>query len=187
MFGQRFRQDENAFLICAFGSLDPFKREMRRVRKEFGLADKEIEFKDFGMGPIQRALPAYLETLNGYVPGLLFTLVVDKRLKSLFGSSHKSTLETLAQMLEARGVGRRRPHVAEKVMRVACTPFFQKAFLRSASRSPNLIRGLPPLADHDHIYIVARATGTNQPHATREREFRDRTAAPFRRDWARLI
>jgi hypothetical protein len=129
VFGQRFRQDENAFLICAFGSLDPFKREMRRVRKEFGLADKEIEFKDFGMGPIQRALPAYLETLNGYVPGLLFTLVVDKRLKSLFGSSHKSTLETLAQMLEARGVGRRRPHVAEKVMRVVHTAAFLTALL----------------------------------------------------------
>jgi hypothetical protein len=118
-----------AFLICAWGSLDPFKREMKRVRKEFGLADKEIEFKDFGMGPIQRALPAYLETLNGYVPGLLFTLVVDKRLKSVFGSSHKSTLETLAQMLEERGFGRRRPHVAEKVMRVVHTAAFLTALL----------------------------------------------------------
>jgi alpha-D-ribose 1-methylphosphonate 5-triphosphate synthase subunit PhnI len=42
----------------------------------------------------------------------------DKRLKSLFGSSEKSTLMALTQMLQERGFGRRRPHVAEKVMRV---------------------------------------------------------------------
>jgi hypothetical protein len=117
------------FLICSWGSLDVFKREMKRVRKEFSLGDKEIEFKDFGMGEIQRALPSYLETLNGYVPGLLFTLVVDKRLKSLFGSSHKSTPEALAQMLEERGFGKRRPHVAEKVMRVVHTAAFLTALL----------------------------------------------------------
>jgi hypothetical protein len=118
-----------AFLICAWGPLDPFKREMKRVRKESGLGDKEIEFKDFGMGPIRRALPAYLERLNGYVPGLLFSLVVDKRLTSLFGSSHKSTPETLARMLEQRGFGRYRPHVAEKVMRVVHTAAFLTALL----------------------------------------------------------
>jgi hypothetical protein len=27
----------------------------------------------------------------------------------------------------------------------------------------SFIRGLPPLAGHDHIYIVARTTGTDQP------------------------
>ena len=46
-----------AFLICAWGSLTVFKREMERVRKQFSLGSKEIEFKDFRMGEIQRALP----------------------------------------------------------------------------------------------------------------------------------
>jgi hypothetical protein len=41
------------------------------------------------MGTIQRALPSYLETLNGYVPGLLFTLIVEKRLVSLFGAHNR--------------------------------------------------------------------------------------------------
>jgi hypothetical protein len=118
-----------AFLICAWGSLSVFKREMKRVREEFGLRSKEIEFKDFGMGEIQRALPSYLEILNGYVPGLLFTLVVDKRLKSLFGSPDKSTLVALMQMLEERGFGKRRPHFAGKVMRVVHTAAFLTALL----------------------------------------------------------
>jgi hypothetical protein len=118
-----------AFLICAWGSLGPFQSEMKRVRREFGLGDKEIEFKDFGMGPIRRALPTYLETLNGYVPGLLFTLIVEKRLKSLFGAQHKSTAQMLARMLEEREFGRYRPHVAEKVLRVVHAAAFLTALL----------------------------------------------------------
>jgi hypothetical protein len=118
-----------SFLICAWGSLTVFKSEMKRNRDKFRLGTKEIEFKDFGMGIIQRALPSYLETLNGYVPGLLFTLVVDKRLKSLFGAPHKSTLMALTGMLEERGFGKPRPQVAEKMMRIVHTAAFLTALL----------------------------------------------------------
>ena len=83
--------DTYSFLICGWGSLHPFWQQMQQVRKRFAMGSKEIAFKDFGMGVIQRALPSYLETLNGYVPGLLFTLVVDKRTVSLFGSRDRST------------------------------------------------------------------------------------------------
>jgi len=141
-----------AFLICAWGSLTVFKREMKRVRKEFGLGSKEIEFKDFGMGAIRRALPSYLETLNGYVPGLLFTVVVDKRLKSLFGSCHKSTLMGLMRMLEERGFGKRRPDVAEKVMRVVHTAAFLTPLLGHGGQK------IFWMSDHDAIFPIRKCT-----------------------------
>jgi hypothetical protein len=121
--------DTYSFLICGWGSLDPFRQQMRQVREKFAMGSKEIGFKDFAKGPIQRALPSYLETLNGYVPGLLFTLVIDKRLVSLFGARHRSTTKALAGILEERGFGARKPLVAEKVMRVIHTAAYLTALL----------------------------------------------------------
>jgi hypothetical protein len=121
--------DTYSFLICGWGSLDPFRQQMRQVREKFAMGSKEIEFKDFGMGVIQRMLPSYLETLNGYAPGLLFTLVVNKRLVSLFGAPDRSTARALAQILEDGGFGARKPLVAEKVMRVIHTAAYLTALL----------------------------------------------------------
>jgi hypothetical protein len=90
---------------------------------------KEIEFKDFGMGAIQRALPSYLDTLNGYVPGLLFNLIVDKRILSLFGPRNRATGRALAQSLKESGVGDLKPQVAEKMLRVVHTAAYLTALL----------------------------------------------------------
>ena len=74
-----------------------------KVRAKYSLGDKEIAFKDFGMARIRNALPTFLETLNGYVPGLLLTLVVlEKRIVSLFGPPTKSTGAALTQMLDRK-------------------------------------------------------------------------------------
>lgn len=118
-----------SFLICAYGSLDPFRSEMKKVRAKCGLGDKEIAFKYFGMGAIQRALPAYLNALNDQVPGLLFTLVVEKKIVSLFGPSSNSTLRTLSQLLEQHGFGKLKPRVAEKTLRVVHTAAYLTALL----------------------------------------------------------
>ena len=118
-----------SFLICAFGSLDVFWERMKDLRTNSGLGTKEIEFKDFGMGVVRNALSAYLELLNGYVPGLLFTLVVDKRISSLFGPQKRSTRAFLSQHLEAKGVGKFKPPIAEKAFRVVHTAAFLTALL----------------------------------------------------------
>ncbi|SRR5579862_747644 len=118
-----------SFLLCAWGSLEFFRREMRAIRTKFAMGTKEIEFKDFGMALIRNALPAYLEALNGYVPGLLFTLVVDKRIVSLFGPQDQATTRTLARMLEEKGFGTVTPRVAEKLLRVVHTSAFLTALL----------------------------------------------------------
>jgi hypothetical protein len=118
-----------SFLICAWGSLGTFWGKMKELRATCGLGDKEIAFKDFGMGVMRNALPLYLDLLNGYVPGLLCTLVVDKRIVSLFGRQHRSTAVALSQQLEEKGVGTLKPPIAEKALRVVHTAAFLTALL----------------------------------------------------------
>ena len=79
------RYQTYSFLVCAFGSLDPFKGQMAKLRASSYIGDKEIAFKDFRMGQLQRMLPSYLRLVDQYVSGLVFTLVVDKKIPSLFG------------------------------------------------------------------------------------------------------
>ncbi|WKA29781.1 hypothetical protein [Bradyrhizobium roseum] len=118
-----------SFLICAWGSLDTFRMKMKELRSECGLGDKEIEFKDFGMGVVRNALLPYLDVLNGYVPGLLFTVVVHKRIVSLFGPQGRSTGNALVKRLEEQGFGKLKPQVAEKALRVVHTAAFLTALL----------------------------------------------------------
>jgi hypothetical protein len=106
-------------LVCGWNLKDVFLENMKSVRRKHGLADKEIAFKDFGMGQLQRSLPDYLNALN-LLPGFLFTLIVDKRVSSLFGPTRdrKSTREFITQTLETAGFGKRKPEVNEKLLRV---------------------------------------------------------------------
>ena len=48
-----------SFLVCAFGSLEPFKQQMAALRAKSDIRGKEIAFKDFRWGPLRRMLPAY--------------------------------------------------------------------------------------------------------------------------------
>jgi hypothetical protein len=118
-----------SFLVCAFGSLGPFKRQMAALRKKAGIGHKEIAFKDFGMGQLRRMLPPYLRLIDQYVLGLVFTLVVDKSIASLFGPPGPETLRQLATALEERGYGNVVPKVAEKLFRVVHTTAFLLALL----------------------------------------------------------
>lgn len=63
-----------SFLVCALQQTGSFQRIMSDIRSNHKLGRKEISFKDFGYGPISRALDDYLAALD-MVPGLLFTMV----------------------------------------------------------------------------------------------------------------
>ena len=101
---------------------------MSAVRQRHGLGTKEIAFKDFRLGQVQRSLPDYLTALN-VVPGFLFTLAVDKRLTSLFGPQGKETRELIAQALAQTGAGERKPEVNEKLLRVVHVAAFLTGLL----------------------------------------------------------
>ncbi len=140
-----------SFLLCAYGSLETFRRKMKELRANCSLGNKEIEFKDFGMGVVRNAVPAYLELLNGYVPGLLFTVLVDKRISSLFGPQDRSTSVTLSRGLEEQGFGKLKPQIAEKALRVVHTAAFLTALLGHEGQK------IFWMSDHDAICADAEA------------------------------
>ena len=107
-----------SILICAFGSLDPFKLKMAELRSASNIGRKEIAFKDFRMGQLRRMLPSYLRLVDGFISGLLFTMVVDKSIPSLFGPSTPEHFQKLTSELAGRGFGAMTPKVAEKLFRV---------------------------------------------------------------------
>ena len=107
-----------SFLVWPFGSLDPFKQQMAMLRAKSGIGGKEIAFKDFRWGPLRRMLPAYLRLCDGYISGLLFTLVVDKTIPSLFGPGDTETTRRMTDALERTGYGSVTPRVGEKLFRI---------------------------------------------------------------------
>ena len=93
-------------LICALGALGPLRLQMQEIRARHCLNKKEIAFKDFGMGQVQRALPDFLRAADSIV-GFLCTLAVSKKLTSVFGMPNRATQEgTLGTCLGHVGLGR---------------------------------------------------------------------------------
>ena len=107
-----------SFLITGLELAGHFQGSMAEIRRRHGLETTEIAFKRFREGRMRAALPDYLRALNNLLPGLLFTLVVDKRIKSLFGAESRQDREFVRRLLEDAGLGRRKPDVNEKAMRV---------------------------------------------------------------------
>lgn len=105
------------FLVCAWNQTDLFKDNMTKIRETYGLDNpfKEIAFKHFRYGPIQRALNDYLLSLNNLVNGLLLTVVIDKSIGSMFGVPAHSARKLAAKTLEDSGFGIWKPKVAEKI------------------------------------------------------------------------
>ena len=115
-------------LLCPWSCCGAFQQQMNKVRAAHGLGTKEIAFKDFRMGQLLRALPEYLELLD-MMPGFLLTLVVDKGIDSLYEGGGVRPSKRLSALLETHGFGRRKPKVAEKLLRVVDTAAFLTALL----------------------------------------------------------
>lgn len=120
-----------SFLICSPRHLEHFEREMGSIRLTYGLNDpfKEMKFEHLHYGPIARALHDYLIALNNYVPGLLFTLIVEKKILSLFAKDAKQMQKYLTQVLRDNGFGIWKPEVAEKMLRIVHTVAYFIALL----------------------------------------------------------
>ena len=114
-----------SILVCGWNYIGPFAQRMSEIRRVHALEEKEISFKDFRMGQLRRALPDYLIALNNLLPGFLCTLVVDKKISTLFGPDGNK----LAEMLQAEGVGEWKPVVTEKLLRITHTAGFLTTLL----------------------------------------------------------
>ncbi|MEJ6079735.1 hypothetical protein MT391_14520 [Vibrio sp. 1-Bac 57] len=106
-----------SFLVCGWNHSHGLEIEMKKIREKYGLGDKEISFKDFRFGPIKRALPDYLNALDNYVFGMLFTVIIDKKAGPFFNIRTEEGL-SVSQHLKANNLGVWKPKVAEKLMRI---------------------------------------------------------------------
>ncbi len=130
-----------SILVCGWNHSFGFLSEMEPIRTRYGLADKEISFKDFRYGPISRGLRAYLRALDTCVVGLLYTLVVDKALGTLFRVGQSQPPH---EVLAEEGY-RWPPRAAEKLLRVTHTAAYLTALL---SREGQKVFWM---TDHDDI------------------------------------
>jgi hypothetical protein len=112
-----------SFLFNEFGSRDLFLDQMQEIRHEFCLDSpfKEIAYKDLGYGPIHRSLEKYLTIANNTINGLLFTLIIDKKIASVIGQNAKSTPQGIKKILGDADLGNYKPEVAEKAVRIIHT------------------------------------------------------------------
>ncbi len=137
------RYNVYSILICGMNMASGFHDRVVKVRADHALGDKEISFKDLNMGQMRRAMPEFLEAAD-QLPGLLYTVAVDKRIRSVFGSE-PDTLKKMAQILEDVGLGIRPPKTAEKLMRIVHLVAYFVALLSADKQSVFW------MTDHDEI------------------------------------
>lgn len=118
-----------SILICAFNVRANFHAQVREIREQFGLASKEIAYKDLRMGQMRRALPRYLAAAD-LIPGFLCTVAVDKHIKSVFQADDRD-IKRLGALLEGEDLGTWKPAVAEKLLRVTHMAAYLVALLGS--------------------------------------------------------
>jgi len=124
-----------------------YQKAIKEIREVYGLNNpyKEISFKDLNYGPLKRALPVYLKMLDQSVNGLVFTLLVDKRVVSLLGENTKQTLSLAAQQMSELGLGQWNPNTVEKLQRILATlAYFTNLLVPSGKK-------IFWMTDHDSI------------------------------------
>jgi hypothetical protein len=116
-----------SFLIVDYGWLEGFGQAMDRIRSEHGLGSREISFKELGSGAITAAVPKIVREAD-MLPGLLFTLVVNKRLKSIIGAD-EALADARLQLDRANITSWQKPRELEGAVRKVHTVAYWLAML----------------------------------------------------------
>ena len=105
-----------SFLFADYDSVaSGFDYSMQALRRKYfkEYPEKEIAFKDIKNGHIKNSLWDYLCEAGNTIHGLLFTLVIDRRIKSMFGDI-KSNAKSFSNQTQVEW----KPKVAEKLFRI---------------------------------------------------------------------
>lgn len=87
-----------SFLFADYGALEIFDQKVKEIRQKCGIPfNREIKFEQLRSGDMQRALPLLLRAADE-IPGLLFSLVVDKRVPSVIGGGEDIDTTLKAQL-----------------------------------------------------------------------------------------
>ncbi|BEP54806.1 hypothetical protein GmRootV118_20500 [Variovorax sp. V118] len=109
-----------SFLILGFNVAATFKKQSEDLRRKHKILKpfSEFKFNKLTSGPRSRALPEFLQMIDGSVHGAVVTIAIDKRIHSVFGGTRKESFPVMEEQLFAMGLGRWRGATAEKVLRV---------------------------------------------------------------------
>lgn len=109
-----------SFLFLSYTKRGPFVQKMQELRKQHNLLESysEFKYKDLKFGPRSRALPKYLELIDSFIHGALITVVIDKRIATVFGTTKQQAHPLIVEQLEKFGLGTWDGKAAEKALRV---------------------------------------------------------------------
>lgn len=108
-----------SFLVCDMHAAKHFTEiGMNEIREKNSLGTKEIAFKDLRHGPTKRSLKGYLDLLDKSVPGFLYSVVIDKKISTVFDRPDKKIPKHIVKTIESYGFGKWKPAIAEKMLRV---------------------------------------------------------------------
>ena len=131
------------FLIVDFGALGTFERAVQEIRRDHGLGSREISFKELNSTAIRAAVPRLMRAAD-QLPGLLFTLVVSKKYKTILGTD--TALTNARQQLDAANImSWRKPKELEGVVRKVHTVAYWLSMLAREGM------GVFWLTDNDNI------------------------------------
>lgn len=110
-----------SFLIISYSKIGPFIKAVSELRRKHNILDpySEFAYKDLNYGPRKRALPEFLDIVDTLLHGALVTLVVDKKIESLFGKTKKSAYPTIQKAFIDAGLGEWKFEPAEKALRIS--------------------------------------------------------------------
>ncbi|MBI6915652.1 hypothetical protein JET72_17325 [Pseudomonas juntendi] len=109
-----------SFLVISYDKIHPFIEATTALRQKHNILEpfSEFAYKDLNYGPRQRALSEFLRITETLLHGALITLVVDKKIETLFGQNKKTVDEFNQQELSRLGLGTWKFESAEKALRI---------------------------------------------------------------------
>ena len=122
-----------SFLFVALDGAHLVLQEFEALRGTHGLTAprREMAFKNLGYGPLLRALPEWLGAVDS-LPGLLFTLLVDKRSHSVITANRASAVDEFMKSVRTAGLQPPRTRkMTERVFRIAsCVAYWTSLLCR---------------------------------------------------------
>ncbi|WP_406821528.1 hypothetical protein ACJA3S_08785 [Pseudomonas sp. KnCO4] len=109
-----------SFLIISYTKIVPFIEAVSELRKKHKILEpySEFAYKDLNYGPRKRALPEFLKIADNSLHGALVTLVIDKKIDTLFGENKKAAYSRIQAAFIDAGLREWKFEPAEKALRI---------------------------------------------------------------------
>lgn len=109
-----------SLLFMAYNKVGVFGQKIIELRNKHSLLApySEFAYKKLKSGDRSRALQEYLQLVDQYIHGVIITVAIDNKIKTLFGSDKQQTYPVMTRNLAENGLGEWSGPTAEKVLRV---------------------------------------------------------------------